>query len=471
MEPDEERFRLFDAVSQFLIAIAKSHAVVLLLDDLHWADKGTIALLRHVARFAPEHRLLLVGAYRDEEVDAAHPLADLLGVLRRESTYERVSLKGLAYAETADLIAALVRHEVAEGLVTDIHRHTQGNPFFVREILQHLIEEGALTTQRVSTLPELTVPEGIRYIVERRLARVSAAANRLLTVAAAFDGPFRYDIAAAVAELQAPDALTVIDEALRAQLIAPTAHADAYDFSHALIRHTLYTGLSPSRRARLHRQLAEAMEHHYGAPFTSSGPDGLVQHAAQIAQQYYRSKDLSGAERGVNHALAAADRAETFYARDEAVTFLRIALDLLPKDDPRRPRLRGRLGLALAWALFFEEALTVCSEAAELVAAGEGEDAAADYLAKLLVPMWEGGFFRGAFAIAQQGLKYAGMRRDVTWASLMGMDIIRRETAAADGPGVPLDVPEREEVAHIFKQLVSGQRPLATDLPWHANRS
>ena len=115
--------------------------MVLLLDDLHWADKGTIALLRHVARFAPEHRLLLVGAYRDDEVDATHPLADLLGVLRRESTYERVSLKGLDHAETADLIAALARATGRRGLVTDIHRQTQGNPFFVREILQHLIEE------------------------------------------------------------------------------------------------------------------------------------------------------------------------------------------------------------------------------------------------------------------------------------------------------------------------------------------
>src|SRR5215470_4552018 len=107
LQPDEERFRLFDAVSQLLIAIAKRQPVVLLLDDLHWAERGTVALLRHVARSCPQHRLLLVGAYRTADVDAGHPLAELLGLLRRESTFDRVLLKGLEYPETEQLVSAL----------------------------------------------------------------------------------------------------------------------------------------------------------------------------------------------------------------------------------------------------------------------------------------------------------------------------------------------------------------------------
>src|SRR5215470_13424319 len=169
LQPDEERFRLFDAVSQFLLAIAKRETVVLLLDDLHWAERGTVALLRHVARSCPQHRLLLVGAYRTADVDSGHPLAELLGLLRRESTFDRVLLKGFEHPETEQLVTALTAGAASPELVTNIQRQTQGNPFFIRETVQNLIEDGLLSD--ASALPELPVPEGIRHVVERRLAR------------------------------------------------------------------------------------------------------------------------------------------------------------------------------------------------------------------------------------------------------------------------------------------------------------
>ena len=146
-------------------------------------------------------------------------------------------------------------------------------------------------------------------------------------------------------------------------------------------------------------------------------------------------------------------RAETTYARDEEVTFLRLTLDLLPGNDPQRPRVCGRLGLALAWTLSFDEALKVASAAAQLIAATEGEDAAADYLAQVIIPMSTGGFSHGAFSLAQEGLRYVGTRRDLTWASLRAMDIIREETEAPDGPGIPLDTPARRAVSRVFAEV------------------
>ncbi len=364
LQPDEERFRLLDAVSQFLIAASQRAPVVLVLDDLHWADKGTIAMLRHVARFAPRHRILLLGAYRDVELDRRHPLSDALGVLHRETNYERVVLKGLAAREVGELLSPMAEHDVPQGLVDAISAETDGNPFFIREVLLHLVETGALYQREGrwrsdARIEELGIPEGVRQVVGRRLSHLSTNANRLLTAASAFSGAFRFDVAAGVAGLDETAALDAVDEALAAQLLRPAGEPDACDFTHALIRHTLYSELSPPRQVRLHRKIADVMEVRV-ATYT---PDRQAAHAAELAYQYHRSAALPGAERGVDHAIIAASQAEAAYAHDETAAYLRMALDLLPGDDPRRPRLLARLGVALAWTLEFDEALKAASKA------------------------------------------------------------------------------------------------------------
>ena len=455
LQPDEERFRLLDAVSQFLIGASTRAPVVLVLDDLHWADRGTIAMLRHVARFAPRNRILLLGAYRDVELDRQHPLADALGALRRETNYERILLKGLDTQEVGQLLASLAEQDVPDALVSAISAETDGNPFFIREVLAHLVEEGKIYREEGQwttnlSIAEMGIPEGVRQVIGRRVSRLSENANRLLTVASAFNGLFPFDIAASVAGLEETAALDAVDESLAAQLLRPGGEADTYDFTHALIRHTLYGELSPSRQVRLHRQIAEAMERSYG--------DQAADHAAELAYQYHRSAALPGAERGVAHALAAADRAEAAYARDASAVFLRIALDLLPAQDQRRPRLLGRLGLALGWALDFDEALKTASKAGHLIAESEGAHAAADYLAEAVRVMALAGFMRGAFALAEQGVGYAAARRDRTWAWLMGMDLLRQEAEDSDNLGIPLDRPERREVARIVPDLPAEER-------------
>ena len=144
LKPDEERTRLIDAVTQFWLAVAARTPVVLVLDDLHWADAGTVGLLRHVARFAARGRLLVLGAYRDVEVGREHPLADVLGVLPRETTYEQLQLGGLEPAAVRELLESLADHEVPQAFVVAVTRETNGNPFFIRAVLLHLLEEGAL---------------------------------------------------------------------------------------------------------------------------------------------------------------------------------------------------------------------------------------------------------------------------------------------------------------------------------------
>src|SRR5262245_20521515 len=374
LQPDEELTRLIDASTQFLLAIASRTPMVLVLDDLHWADAGTVALLRHVARFAPRGRLLVVGAYRDVEVGREHPLADVLGVLPRETTYEQLALTGLAPDAVEELLEAVADHEVPRQVVAALTRETSGNPFFIRAVLLHLLEQGVLVREHgkwrvMGSLEQLGLPETVRQVIERRLGRMSEGATRLLRVAAAFTGGIDFEVARRVAELGETPALDALDEALGAQLLESTGHR--YDFTHALVRHTLYEGLSPARQERLHRAIAETMEAVYG--------ERAVEHAAEIARHYHRSATLPGAGAGVPYCLAAADGAERTAAFAEVAGHLRSALDLLPAQAPERPRLRARLGLALAWSLRFEEARVVARDAAADIAEAEGREAAADY--------------------------------------------------------------------------------------------
>jgi tetratricopeptide (TPR) repeat protein len=178
--------------------------------------------------------------------------------------------------------------------------------------------------------------------------------------------------------------------------------------------------------------------------------------AADIAYHYHRSAAMSGAEAGVAPALAAAEVAEAAYAHDDVATFLRMALDLMPAGDVRRPRLLARLGLALTWALRFEEAVQAAGEAGDTIARTEGADAAADYLAAAAMGMnglTGAGYWRGAWALAAQGLRYAGERRDATWVALKSLDILRAQVEDPDFPGHFLDTPARREVARVVERL------------------
>jgi tetratricopeptide (TPR) repeat protein len=252
------------------------------------------------------------------------------------------------------------------------------------------------------------------------------------------------DIVADVAGLDEVVALGAVDDALAAQLIRPGSQSEWFDFTHALFRHTLYAELTPPRQVRLHRQIAEAMERIWLR---------VTEHVAEIAYHYSRSAVLPGVERGVAFAIAAADRAEATYDHDEVATFVRIALELAPDSDPRRPRLLGRLGLAYTLTLKFAEALKAAAAAADAIASSEGEAAAADYLAAASTTMRQAGYEDGAGLLASQGLRYVHNRKDATWASLTMMDIVREEAQDPDYPGMSLDSPRWHELFKILENV------------------
>jgi DNA-binding SARP family transcriptional activator len=449
LRPDEVRMRLLDGVVRFLVEIAGRAPVVLLLDDLHWGDAGTVALLRHAARGTRARRVLLVGAYRDGELTANRALDDALGVLRSEADCSIVRLRGIARAAVDELLCAMSGSPMTAELVEAIYAETGGNPFFTREILRHLQEDGLLRSGADGTmrteLPLTIIPEGVRQVIARRRRRLLADTNNLLDAAAGIDGPFPLGPVRSVAGLSDSAALAAVDDALDAGLIVASARPDQYDFTHALIRHAVYQGLNPSRRLRLHRDLAGAL--------ARARARGAWVMAAEIAVQYHRAGDLPGTEAGVEPALEAAEHARAAGAHDEHAEYLRIALDLLPPQDGRKPRIVTERAVALAWSMRFDEAVEVARAVADMP--DEEPVASAAAVAEVATVLAAAGSNRHAWLLAPIGLrKTAGPHGPdpASWAALTLLDLDRQEAADPEHPGMPLDLPGRRTALTVLHE-------------------
>jgi eukaryotic-like serine/threonine-protein kinase len=366
LEGDAERLRLFDGVAMFLQQAARAQPMVIVLDDLHWADKPTLRLLQYLARNLRRDRVLVVGTYRDVDLDRQHPLADALGSLRREQLYERVLLRGLNRDGVKALIDAVGGQETPDLFADTIFRETEGNPFFVAEILRHLVEIGAIwrvdgrwdgTAEGVAE----NLPEGVREVIGRRLSHLSDDANRMLTVAAAMPGGFTLPVVSEVTGDGEDRVLDLLDEALERQVVRERPRAPGtYEFTHALIRQTLYNELSTPRRVRLHRQIGEALE-------ALPGGRGDVP-LPELAYHWFQAAPGGGVDRAVAYAVRAGDRAREAAAHEEAARFYDQALQALELEEQPDDLQRAELLLAKGSALHFAGATEDADAALEVAA-------------------------------------------------------------------------------------------------------
>ncbi len=325
-DADAERWVLFEAFVELLGAAAKKSPVLLVADDLHWAGKPTLLLLRHLVRSEDSRRLMIVGTYRDTDVTRADPLSEALADLRRERTVTRVALHGLDVPGVEALLEAQAGHDLddrAREFAAALHHETQGNPFFVLEVLQHLVDTGVLYEQEGrwtsdAEVGDIGLPEGIREVVGRRLSHLSDAANRALTVAAIAGPSFELRVLEAVPDAGEPDTLLdALEEAAEAGLL--TEERGTFSFSHALVRQTLVEEISSTRRGRLHRQVGEAIE---ALPDKDRHVEALAHHFAEAA--------LDGqGEKAARYALGAAEVARSRASYEDAARLLERGLEAL----------------------------------------------------------------------------------------------------------------------------------------------
>ena len=332
-DPRSEEHRLLEAVASWLVGATETTPLVLVLDDLQWATKPTLLMLLHLLRAAADAgaaaRLLVLITYRDTDIDRSHPLSGVLADLRRLPEVERVAVDSLTAAEVLALVERAAGFELDDDgrrLAALVHEETEGNPFFVGEVLRHLVETGAVRREAnrwvVADLRELAVPEGVRDVVGRRLSQLSSETNEMLAVAAVVGRSINLDVLVALSTTTEDDVLDALDEAVRARLLEETG-PDEYRFAHALVRSTLYEELSVTRRRRLHRRVADVLEKLH--------PDDVVALAYHCVEAGPAGPDLT---RAVGYVLAAAERAQATRALAEAEGQFRLALELLADADP-----------------------------------------------------------------------------------------------------------------------------------------
>jgi tetratricopeptide (TPR) repeat protein/archaellum biogenesis ATPase FlaH len=350
-DPEEERYRLLQAVTEFLSNAANVQPMMVVLEDLHDADRGTLDMLTYVSRNLAGARLLIVGTYRDVEVDRNHPLSAALAELRRVSTYGRVLLRGLNADEVRRMLESITRESVPWGLAEAVHRQTEGNPLFVQEVVRYLVEEGLIARRDGGWRPtedtplEMSIPEGLRDVIGKRLSLLSPECNQLLAVASVIGREFTLETLKTVAGINEDIFVNALKEAVRLSILEerPQRGVVRYRFTHAFFRQTLYEEMIAPQRLKLHRQVARSLETLY-----AKHPE---EHATELAEHFSHSTDPADLKNAVEYGDMAAKRATDVYAYGEAVRLLEQTLKVQEVLDPEDKARRCDLLLALADAL------------------------------------------------------------------------------------------------------------------------
>ncbi|WAC94290.1 BTAD domain-containing putative transcriptional regulator [Mycobacterium sp. Aquia_213] len=314
-DPDTERYALFDAVVALLETASKSAPVLLILDDLHWAAKPTLLLLRHLLRFGDHARVQIVGTYRSTDLDRSHPLAAMLADLHRDGTANRLSLSGLDEEDVTTYVAEAGYDD--EELAHALASVTGGNPFFLIEALRHVDESGGVWDQS-------TLPQGVREAVSRRLSRLPAETNKALAAAAVVGSRFALELVESVVGNELIDAF---DEACQAGIVIEEPGGN-YRFNHAIVRQSLLAELASVRRMRLHQKIAATLE-------TLPGADDEL--LAELAHHYYECAWAGNAAKAVLYCRRAADQAMARLAYEGAADLYRHALHSLEELDDELP--------------------------------------------------------------------------------------------------------------------------------------
>jgi len=329
-DQDTERYLMYAAVAGLLEEAGAQEPLLLILDDLHWADAPTLSLLRHVVGAGSSMNVMIVGAFRDSELSPDHPLASLLAALHREQGIQRIELSGLDPEDVRALMESAAGQELDEDgrtLAAEITRETAGNPFFTEEMLRHLTESGAIVQgedgrwRLAGNLADLGLPRSVREVIGQRVERLGANARTALGAAAVIGRDFDLDLLPALVELPQMQLLDLLDKAVTASLLRESSErAGRFTFTHALVEHALYEDLGRTRRTLLHRQVAEELERRYGAD-----PGERV---GELAAHWVAAASGADTSKVLGYARLAADRALEQLAPQEAVRWYRQALDL-----------------------------------------------------------------------------------------------------------------------------------------------
>jgi class 3 adenylate cyclase len=348
-DPETERYLLFSAVAGLLQEIAQSVPVCLVLDDLHWADGQSVALLKHVVRTVERGALQVIATYRDSDLGKDHPLSAVLADLRSIEGVQRIALRGLGADEVAQIMTVVAGYELDADILQlagQIAAETDGNPFFVGEILRGLWESGALAFDEASgrwsvdRSTAIALPESVREVIERRVERLGNEALEVLTQAAVIGRVFDLELLESVLDTDESRLLDHLEAAVAASLLGESSErVGRFRFAHALINQTLYEGLGATRRARMHQRVAQALEKLYG--------EDPSEHLTELALHWRLAAVSVDRGKAADYALRAGQRALESLAPAEAVKLFADAVELMGDVDSAE-RCEALIGLGEA---------------------------------------------------------------------------------------------------------------------------
>lgn len=357
------RFRTFDAIGQFLLKATQQVPLAVVLDNIHWADEASLSLLEFLTQELTHSRLLLVGTYRDADIAKRTLLKSTLGGVTRESDVERVHLSGLSQSAIGALASNMCGRTLPLSVIQTIYQRTDGNPLFVIELIKVLNEDSAGTG--ITVIPA-RIPAGVRETIARRLLSLPATCTDLLEIAAVFGRQFTAAEIAVASEVTLHDVLSGLEPAVESGLVdASTEVAGNYQFTHALIRETIYEDIGTSRRLRIHARAADALVTVYSAHLEPA--------LTRIAYHYHAAGVLGDPDKAVAYALRAADKAVLLCAYEDALLHYDHAIEALERCGKAHDERLARTYILKATALkelgYIQRSMDVLLEAVNLTRA------------------------------------------------------------------------------------------------------
>jgi tetratricopeptide (TPR) repeat protein len=406
---DQQRRMLFDAFRGFFERSARSRPVVAVFEDLHWADEATVLLFRHLAQLISSIPLLLIATYRSAESDVSRPLTRALEDVYRDRSATRFILRSLSLPAVAAILDQLSGQTAPGWLVHFVFEHTEGNPFFVEELFLDLLLHGKLFDEQGSwrnafEIGSFNVPQGVRLLIRNRLERLGGNTQRILSLAAILGRSFQIRVLEELEATSSETVLDALDEAERAQLIAPDEpeREPKYHFVHELVRQTLIESSSAPRRQRLHAQVANALERLCA--------DKGESHASALAHHYYEAGAAVHVRQTIAYLVMAARVASASAAHEDALAHIERALSLARSDGlPEVSRLIASKAGVLRSLSRMDEAIDAYESAIHLFSeAGNFAEAAEASHALGHIHLWRADPAR-ARAVVSRGLRVHGM--------------------------------------------------------------
>ncbi len=462
LPPEQERRYLLHGVTEFVERAARATPLLLVFEDLHWADDSTLLLIRQLAQRIAQTPVLALGTYRDTDVRPGRPLAAVLPELLRQHLAEEIRLGPLSEAGVSAVLAGRVGSAPPPKLLALIYAETEGNPFFVEEVFRHLHEAGKLLDDTGAwrsdvAISDTDVPRSVSLVIGQRLERVSDDCRRILTIAALAGKAFPFDLLAGFQDVNEDDLLVALEEATHATLIEDvSAGRDArYAFVHEQIRQTLLSLLSTARRQRLHLRMADALEKLHG--------DSAGRYAPEIAHHLYQAGAAAAGERTARWLLRTAEQALDALAFEDALADLDSARTVLPTEDlegsVRILRLRAR---ALRGLVRIEEALAAFAAALAIAPDGAERDAVLQARARLRLDL-----FRGREAIADLDPLLASARESGDRAREVELLLMRSRglyILSLDEPGYAEETRDSYDATYALAKEIGDKRAMCQAL-------